>query len=294
MSIFKGSGTALITPFTATGEVDYNALGKLIDFQLANKTDALVVLGTTGEPSTMTKEEKIAVAEYALNRVNKRVPIILGSGGNNTAEVIKTAKLMESLGADGLLIVTPYYNKCTQKGLYEHYKAIADSVKAPIVTYNVPGRTGVNIQPATMAKIAEIDNIVALKEACGNMEQIAHTASLIKGKAQLLSGDDAIVVPLLSVGGEGVISVASNICPQAMHDMVEAYLSGDVAKARDIQLGLLPLIKALFSEVNPIPVKMAASLMGLCEPYMRMPLTVMEDANTAVLKEELIRQGLVR
>ncbi|NCA67072.1 MAG: 4-hydroxy-tetrahydrodipicolinate synthase [Clostridia bacterium] len=294
MSIFQGSATALITPFNSKGEIDFNSLARLLDFQLENKTDALVVLGTTGEPSTMTTEEKTAVATFAIKHVNKRIPIILGSGGNCTAEVIKSSQHMESLGADGLLIVTPYYNKCTQNGLYEHYKAVADSVKLPIVAYNVPGRTGVNILPATMGKLAGIGNIVAIKEACGNMEQIADTARLIGNNAALYSGDDAIVVPLLSVGGAGVISVASNVIPEIMHNMVEAYLSGDTKTARDIQLRLLPFIKALFSEVNPIPVKMAASLLGLCEPYMRLPLTVMEEANVEKLRHTMRELNLLR
>ncbi len=294
MTIFKGSATALITPFNSEGAVDFDSLARLLDFQLDNKTDALVVLGTTGEPSTMSKEEKIAVAEFAVKHVNGKIPVILGSGGNNTAEVIKTSRLMESIGADGLLVVTPYYNKCTQNGLIEHYKAVAASVKLPIVAYNVPGRTGVNILPATMGKLAEIENIVAVKEACGNMEQISETARLIQGKAQLFSGDDAIVVPLMSVGGDGVISVASNIVPAAMHDMAAHYLTGNTKAARDIQLELLPFIKALFSEVNPIPVKMAASLIGLCGPYMRLPLTVMEEATTAKLRDTMRAIGLLR
>lgn len=294
MSLFKGSATALITPFKINGEIDFNALSKLLDYQLENKTDALVMLGTTGEPSTMTKEEKIAVAEFTVKHVNKKIPIIFGSGGNNTAEVIETSKTMESIGADGLLIVTPYYNKCTQNGLIEHYKAICDKIKSPIVVYNVPGRTGVNILPDTMAKLAEIDNIIAIKEASGNIEQISLTAKNIEGKAQLFSGDDNIVVPILSVGGEGVISVASNVIPQAMHDMVIEYLNGNVKNARKMQLDYLPFLKALFSEVNPIPVKMAASFIGLCEPFMRLPLTVMEKANADKLYHIMRDLGILR
>lgn len=294
MTIFKGSATALITPFTQSGEIDYQALSGLLEFQIANKTDALVVLGTTGEPSTMSAAEKKAVAEFAVSQVAGRIPVILGSGGNNTAEVVKTAVLMEEIGADALLVVTPYYNKCTQNGLIEHFKAIAEKVKVPIIAYNVPGRTGVNLLPQTMAKLTAIGNVAGIKEACGNIEQISETAMLIRGKAQLFSGDDAILVPVLSVGGEGVISVASNVIPAVMHDMVVDYLDGSVAKARDAQLKYLPFIKALFSEVNPIPVKMAASFMGLCGPYMRLPLTVMEEANAAKLADIMRNLGLQR
>lgn len=294
MTIFKGSATALITPFTISGDIDFDALSRLLEFQIENKTDALVVLGTTGEPSTMSAEERKAVAEFAMNKVAGRVPVILGSGGNNTAEVVKTAVLMEAIGASALLVVTPYYNKCTQNGLVEHFKAIASSVKVPIIAYNVPGRTGVNLLPQTMARLIELGNIAGIKEACGNIEQISDTARLIKNKAQLFSGDDAIVVPVLSVGGEGVISVASNIIPSEMHGMVMDYLNGNINDARDAQLKYLPFIKALFSEVNPIPVKMAASVMGLCEPYMRLPLTVMEETNAEKLRDIMRGLGLQR
>lgn len=254
MSVFKGCATALVTPFTKDG-IDFEAYGRLIDFQIENGVDALVIVGTTGEPATMTSDERLAVIDFAVRRIAKRVPAIVGTGGNNTADVIAYSKKAEALGADALLVVTPYYNKCTQNGLIAHYNAVADSVNIPIICYNVPGRTGVNILPKTFAEIAKHKNIVGIKEACGNMEQISETALLCDGLADVISGDDGITVPIMSIGGTGVISVASNIAPKYVSEMTGKFLSGDTIAAGNMQLKLLPLVKALFSEVNPIPAK---------------------------------------
>ncbi|MEG1612818.1 MAG: 4-hydroxy-tetrahydrodipicolinate synthase [Clostridia bacterium] len=293
MSIFKGCATALVTPFTADG-VDYEAYGRLIDFQIANDIDALVVAGTTGEPSTMTKDEKLEVIRFAIKRINRRVPVIVGTGGNNTSEVILHSQAVEKLGADALLIVTPYYNKCTQRGLIAHYTAIAESVSAPIICYNVPGRTGVNILPQTFAEIAKLKNIVAIKEASGNMEQISETIRLSDGLADVISGDDGITVPIMSVGGSGVISVASNVAPKFMHDMTVAYLNGETTKAGKMQLQILPLVKALFSEVNPIPVKYGVSLLGFGSNILRLPLMPITDENAAILKRLMCELNLLK
>jgi 4-hydroxy-tetrahydrodipicolinate synthase len=285
-TLFKGCGTALITPVTADG-VDFQALETLIRFQLSENIDALIVCGTTGEPSTMSAEEKESVIKFAIKKVKKRVPVIAGVGSNSTAATVKAAADAEAWGADGVLIVTPYYNKCTQGGLISHYTAVADAVSIPIIAYNVPGRTGVNLLPATFRKLAEHKNIAAIKEASGNIEQISETARLCEGLADVYSGDDGIVVPIMSVGGQGVISVSSNVIPRYMHDLTDAWFEGDTAKARDMQLKVLPLVKALFSEVNPIPVKKASELMGLTNGILRLPLTEMTAENTAVLAELL-------
>lgn len=284
--MFKGVGTALITPFNDNG-VDFPALEKLIDHQLNGNVDALIVLGTTGEPATMSQEERNEVIKFSLKQVNGKIPVIIGTGCNNTDVAIKSSINAEKLGADGLLVVTPYYNKATQNGLVAHYNAIADSVGIPIIAYNVPSRTGVNMLPETFARIAEHKNIVAMKEASGNIGQISEVARLTKGKASLFSGDDGIVVPVLSVGGDGVISVASNVIPQFVGDMVRAYHNGDTAKAIEMQHKMSPLVKALFCEVNPIPCKMAASILGFCKPDMRLPLTTMTEENAKVLEEIL-------
>lgn len=282
MSLFKGCATALITPFTKDG-VDYEAFGRFLEFQIENGVDALVVLGTTGEAVTMSEDEKVATVDFALKKISGRVPVIVGTGGNNTADVIRYSKKIESMGVDALLIVTPFYNKCTQNGLIAHYTAIADEVHTPIICYNVPGRTGVNILPVTFAEIARHKNIIAIKEASGNMEQISETIRLSKGLADVISGDDAIVVPVMSVGGTGVISVASNVCPKFVSDMTTAALSGDYKTAGEMQLKINPLVKALFSEVNPIPAKFAASEMGFGDNIVRMPLTPMTKANSDIL-----------
>lgn len=293
MSLFEGCATALITPFTPDG-VDFSSLEKLLEFQIEGGIDGLVICGTTGEPSTMTDAEKTAVIKFAVEKIGGRVPVIAGSGGNNTAEVIAKSKAYADLGVDGLLVVTPYYNKCTQKGLVEHYTAVARSVDIPIICYNVPGRTGVNLLPATFKEIAAIDNIDGIKEASGNMDQITDCARCCQGLACVYSGDDGIAVPVMSVGGKGLISVASNIMPRYMHDMIKAYLGGDTLKAAEMQLNVYPLVKALFSEVNPIPAKKAASFMGLCSDYVRLPLTVMEEANAQKLYTQMKGLQLVK
>lgn len=287
MALFTGCATALITPFTEDG-IDYPALEKLIRFQLAEGIDGLVICGTTGEPATMTAEEREAVIKFAIHKVKKRVPVIVGAGSNCTAVAVKNAIDAEAWGADAVLIVTPYYNKCTQAGLVAHYAAVADAVKIPVICYNVPGRTGVNLLPATFAKLAaEHENIVATKEACGNIEQIAECSRLSQGNAVVYSGDDGITVPVLSVGGLGVISVVSNVLPRYMHDMVTAFTSGNTTLACEMQLKVLPLVKAMFAEVNPIPVKKAAEIMGLCNGIVRLPLTECTNENTEVLKNLL-------
>lgn len=280
--IFKGTATALITPFTESG-VDFDALDKLLDAQVAGGVSAVVVLGTTGEPATMTAAEKKAVIEFSVKKLKGVIPVIVGTGSNSTAAAIENSVQAEKLGADAILVVTPYYNKATQAGLIAHYTAIADAVNIPIICYNVPGRTGVNLLPATFAKIAEHRNIAAIKEASGNMEQIEEAIRLSEGKAVVYSGDDGITVPLMAMGGMGVISVASNVAPKFTSDMTSAMLDSDLAKAAAMQLRMLPFVRALFCEVNPIPVKKAAQLKGLCNGIVRLPLTEMTEENAAKL-----------
>ncbi len=280
--IFKGTATALITPFTESG-VDFDALDKLLDAQVAGGVSAVVVLGTTGEPATMTAAEKKAVIEFSVKKLKGVIPVIVGTGSNSTAAAIENSVQAEKLGADAILVVTPYYNKATQAGLIAHYTAIADAVNIPIICYNVPGRTGVNLLPATFAKIAEHRNIAAIKEASGNMEQIEEAIRLSEGKAVVYSGDDGITVPLMAMGGMGVISVASNVAPKFTSGMTSAMLDGDLAKAAAMQLRMLPFVRALFCEVNPIPVKKAAQLKGLCNGIVRLPLTEMTEENAAKL-----------
>lgn len=280
--IFKGTATALITPFTESG-VDFDALDKLLDAQVAGGVSAVVVLGTTGEPATMTAAEKKAVIEFSVKKLKGVIPVIVGTGSNSTAAAIENSVQAEKLGADAILVVTPYYNKATQAGLIAHYTAIANAVNIPIICYNVPGRTGVNLLPATFAKIAEHRNIAAIKEASGNMEQIEEAIRLSEGKAVVYSGDDGITVPLMAMGGMGVISVASNVAPKFTSDMTSAMLDGDLAKAAAMQLRMLPFVRALFCEVNPIPVKKAAQLKGLCNGIVRLPLTEMTEENAAKL-----------
>lgn len=290
MSIFKGTATALITPFV-DGQVDYESLGKLVDLQLSNGISALIVNGTTGEPTTMTHDERTGVSEFVISRVNKRIPVILGAGSNNTYTAVEYAVEAEKLGANAVLAVTPYYNKATQTGLIAHYQAIADNVTIPVIMYNVPGRTGVNLLPSTVAKLADYKNIAAVKEASGNILQMMEIYKLCKDKIDLYSGDDALVYPCLAVGGKGVISVASNIIPKYMSEMTDAFFAGDMTKSRDMQLDAMELIDALFCEVNPIPAKTAAFLMGLIKsPYMRLPLTQMEKVSQ--LKNAMKNFGL--
>lgn len=290
MTIFQGAATAMITPFK-DDKVDFKSLERLVKHQLDGSIDALVVNGTTGEPTTMTHDERTAVASAVIEIVAKRVPVILGAGSNNTYTAREYAEEAQDLGADGLLVVTPYYNKCTQNGIVQHYKVLADAVDLPIIMYNVPSRTGVNIAPETALKLAGYRGIVGIKEASGNVTQFTEVARLTEGKLDLYSGDDGLVLPILALGGKGVISVASNIVPQYMHDMVQTFLDGDIAKSRKMQLDICPLVKALFCEVNPIPVKCAAKLMGLCEDdYLRLPLTRMEKRD--YLRDEMRAFGL--
>ena len=284
--IFKGTATALITPFTSDG-VDFDSFDRILDDQLSGGVDAVVVLGTTGEPATMTAAEKKAVIEFAVKKLKGKLPVIVGTGANSTSAATEMSVLAESLGADALLLVTPYYNKATQQGLIAHFRTVADAVHTPIICYNVPGRTGVNMLPATFAELAEHPNIAAVKEASGNMEQIEEAIRLTEGKAVVYSGDDGITVPVMAMGGMGVISVVSNAAPRFTAEMTSAFLAGDLKKAAKMQLDMLPLVRALFSEVNPIPVKKAMQLHGLCNGTLRLPLTEMTAANAAKLAEIL-------
>lgn len=295
MAIFTGSGVAIVTPFKENKEVDFDKLGELIEFHIKNKTDAIIICGTTGEASTLTHEEHIECIRYTAKKANKRIPVVAGTGSNCTSTAIYLSKEAEKAGVDGLLVVTPYYNKSTQKGLISYYTDIAESVDLPIIMYNVPSRTGCNIQPKTVATIVkEVDNIVAIKEASGNISQVAELMHLTKGNIDLYSGNDDQVVPLLSLGGKGVISVAANIIPEQMHNLVTRYLDGDVEASRDIQLKYLSLMKALFCEVNPIPVKAAMNLMGMNVGGLRKPLTDLETDNIKLLEKELIDSELLK
>ena len=292
-TIFKGCGTAIATPFTEDG-VNFDEFGKLIEDQIANEVDAIIVCGTTGESATMSEEEKKEVIKFAIDKVNKRTKVVIGTGSNNTTSAIKMSKYAEEAGADALLVVTPYYNKTTQKGLVAHYKAIAESVSLPIIMYSVPSRTGVNITPETCLELSKIENIVAIKEASGNISQVAKIASLCKDNLDIYSGNDDQVIPLLSLGGKGVISVLSNVMPKYTHEMVHKYLDGDVKEASKMQLDVLDLIDALFCEVNPIPVKYALNLMGYNFGKPRMPLIELSDSNKEKLEEIMKKHNLIK
>ena len=290
MSVFTGSCVAMVTPFTENG-INFDSLANQIEFQIREGTDALLACGTTGEPSTMTKEERYSVIGFTVEKAAKRLPVLAGTGGNNTAAVIEDSKEAERLGADALLIVTPYYNRTTQKGLNQHYAAIADTVHIPIIIYNVPSRTNLNITPSTLKELSKIDNIAGIKEASGDIAQVVDMARLCEGVIDLYSGNDDMVVPLLSVGGKGVISVVANIAPRDTHDMVARFFDGDIEGARKLQFKLYPLVKALFMEVSPIPVKTAMNLMGMNAGKLRMPLTDMSEENLKILKQEMIEYG---
>ena len=293
MSIFTGAGVALVTPFKEDLSVDYDQLEKFIDFQIDNGTDSIVICGTSGEASTMSHDEQIEVVSACVSHVNGRVPVIAGAGANCTDEALNLAKRSEKAGADGLLVVTPYYNKATQKGLEEYYTTVGNSVDIPIIMYNVPGRTGTNIQPATAVKIAKsVDNIVAIKEASGDIGQVATLAALADGCLDIYSGNDDQVVPLLALGGKGVISVLSNVAPRETHDMVMKFLEGDVKGSLDIQLKYMDVIHNLFSEVNPIPAKRAVAEMGYCKNIVRRPLTEMEEDHAQVLIQ-LMKEAVI-
>ena len=290
--LFKGSAVALVTPFTKDNKVNFDKLAELIEYHIENKTDAIVSCGTTGEATTMSDEEILSVLEFTVKKVNGRIPVIAGTGSNNTMHSVELSQKAEALGVDGLLIITPYYNKANKSGLKKHFITIAESVNIPIILYNVPGRTCMNISPALIAELAQVPNIVAVKEASGDLGQVAEIASLVPEDFAIYSGNDDSIVPLLSLGGHGVISVLANVCPRETHDLVEKYLEGDVEGSRKIQLDLDALIAALFIEVNPIPVKTAMNLLGFEVGDLRLPLDNMDPANLEVLKKELINAGL--
>lgn len=291
-TVFTGAATAIVTPFRE-GQVDYEAFGRLIEWQISEGIDAIVACGTTGEGSTLTDEEHRDVIKYAVEKVNGRVPVIAGTGSNDTAYAIDLTKFACEVGADAMLLVTPYYNKATQKGLIRSFEAVADVSTKPIILYNVPSRTGCNLLPASALELAKHPNIVAIKEACGNISQIAELASLTRGELDIYSGNDDQIVPVLSLGGKGVISVLSNIMPKATSEMCRKFFAGDVAGSAKMQLDLLPLINALFCEVNPIPAKAAVAAMGFGENSLRLPLTVMEPQNEAKLMALMREQGLI-
>ena len=284
--LFKGVGSAVPTPFDENG-VDISEFRKFLQFQIDNNVDALIVCGTTGESSTMTRDEKIIAINCALEVANEKIPVIVGTGSNNTREAIEMSKIAERLGVDGILVVTPYYNKTTQRGLIAHYKAIAESVSIPIILYNVPSRTGVNIEPQTCLELSKIDNIVAIKEASGNISQVAQISNLCGDNLYIYSGNDDQIVPICSLGGIGVISVLSNIKPKFVHDMVYDFFDGNIDKARKMQLNVLSLINSLFSEVNPIPVKYALNELGFNFRVPRLPLVEFSDTNKKVLRQYL-------
>lgn len=295
MAIFTGAGVALITPMNEDGSVNYEKLRELLEFHVANKTDASIICGTTGEASTLSDEEHLECIRFACEVINKRIPVIAGTGSNCTQSAIELSKEAEKSGVDGLLLVTPYYNKATQNGLKAHYKAIAKEVNVPIILYNVPSRTGTRLAPQTVVDLChEVPNIVGVKDATGDISEVAELMSLAKGTVDVYSGNDDQIVPVLSLGGKGVISVLSNILPKETHDMVASYLEGDVAKSCEMQLKYFDLVKALFCEVNPIPVKKALNLMGMEVGSLRLPLTEMEDANAKRLEEEMRKAGVIK
>lgn len=285
----------MITPMNEDGSVNYEKLRELLEFHVANKTDAIIICGTTGEASTLSDEEHLECIRFACEVINKRIPVIAGTGSNCTQSAIELSKEAEKSGVDGLLLVTPYYNKATQNGLKAHYKAIAKEVNVPIILYNVPSRTGTRLAPQTVVDLChEVPNIVGVKDATGDISEVAELMSLAKGTVDVYSGNDDQIVPVLSLGGKGVISVLSNILPKETHDMVASYLEGDVAKSCEMQLKYFDLVKALFCEVNPIPVKKALNLMGMEVGSLRLPLTEMEDANAKRLEEEMRKAGVIK
>lgn len=295
MSIFKGAGVAIVTPFHEDGSVNYEAFGRQIERQIAGGTDAIIVCGTTGEASTLSHEEHLDVIRYCIKQVDKRIPVIAGTGSNCTETAVFLSQEAEKAGADGLLLVTPYYNKCTQKGLLEHFRIIAESVSIPIILYNIPGRTGgVLIAPETICTLCrEVKNIVGVKDATGNISGVAKLLHMAAGDVDVYSGNDDQIVPILSLGGKGVISVLSNVAPKETHDICQMYFDGNVEGSRDLQLKAIPLIDGLFSEVNPIPVKKAMNLMGLEAGTLRRPLTEMEDAHAAVMEKAMKEFGIL-
>lgn len=293
MSVFTGAGVAIVTPFHEDYSINYEAFAELIEYQIANSTDAIIVMGTTGESATTSIEEHIEAIRFCVKTVNGRVPVVAGTGSNATDTAIHLSKEAEKCGADGLLTVSPYYNKATQNGLYKHFKAIADSVKLPIILYNVPGRTGCNILPETVVRLCrDVENIVGVKEASGSISQIAKLFALADGAVDVYSGNDDQIVPILALGGKGVISVLSNVAPQQTHDICAKYFDGDVKGSAKMQLEALPLIEQLFSEVNPIPVKKAMQLMGMDCGGVRMPLTELTKEHTESLAKAMQDYGI--
>ena len=291
MSIFKGSGVAIVTPFNESG-VDFQKLRELLEWHISNSTDAMVVCGTTGEASTMSEAEKKETIKFTVEVVNKRIPVIAGTGSNNTSASINMSKWAESIGVDGILVITPYYNKTTQKGLIEHFKAIAESVKVPMILYNVPSRTGMNLEPTTLLALTKFENIVAVKEASGNISQIAKIKALCGDRIDVYSGNDDQIIPIMALGGLGVISVIANIIPKDVHDLCQLFLEGKTLEALKLQLDFLALNDAVFIETNPIPVKTAMNLLGMKAGNLRLPLCDMSEGNLEVLKQELVNYGL--
>lgn len=294
MALFQGAGVAIVTPFTEQNTIDYKAFEELIEFQIQEHTDSIIVCGTTGEASTLKHEEQIECIRFTVDKVRKRIPVIAGTGSNSTETAIRLSKEAQKVGADGLLIVSPYYNKATQNGLIKHFTAIAGAVDLPIIMYNHEGRTGVNLFPKTVATIVkEVDNIIGIKEASGDISQVASIMELTEGNIDLYSGNDDQIVPILSLGGKGVISVLSNIAPRDTHEMVMKYLNKDVEGSRELQLRYLPLIKALLTEVNPIGVKLALKYMGKCNGRLRSPLTEMEQDHGDTLITAMKKCGII-
>ncbi|MBQ8300993.1 MAG: 4-hydroxy-tetrahydrodipicolinate synthase [Clostridia bacterium] len=287
---FTGSGVAIVTPFDGM-KTNYDELGKMIEFHIENKTDAIIICGTTGEASTMPDEEHLAAIKYTVEKVNGRIPVIAGTGSNDTAHAIELTKKAEEYGVDGVLSVTPYYNKTTQKGLVAHFTAIANAVKVPVILYNVPSRTGMSFSIDTLKALAKVENIVAIKEASGNISYMTQVAAEVP-EMYIYSGNDDMIVPCLSIGGKGVISVVANVLPEETHNICEYYFNGEVEKSRDLQLKMLELINNLFIEVNPVPVKTAMNLMGFNAGNLRMPLVEMEEGNLAKLKKSMVDFGI--
>ena len=292
-TIFRGAGVAIITPFTEDG-INFDELGRIIEDQIAGGTDAIIITGTTGESATMTDDEHKAAIKYAVEKVAGRIPVIAGTGSNETAYAVQLSRYAEEVGADALLVVTPYYNKCTQKGLVKHFTAIADAVNIPLILYNVPSRTGVNIQVYTFAELAKHPRIVAVKEASGDLSAVAKIRHACGDALAVYSGNDDQIVPILSLGGSGVISVLSNVAPQMTHDICQLYFDGKVKEAADLQVGAIDLISALFCEVNPIPVKVAMRMLGYAAGPLRLPLTEMEPEHEAQLRAALANHGLIK
>lgn len=289
--IFTGSGVAIITPFTKDGAIDFEELGRLLDFHLENETDAIIICGTTGESAAMPDKEHLSVIDYTVKRINGKIPVIAGTGSNDTAHGVNLCKAAESLGVDGLLTVTPYYNKTTQRGLVKHFTALANSVKIPIILYNVPSRTGLNIKPDTLFELSKVENIIGIKEASGNITQVAQMAAKCPDMV-IYSGNDDQIIPIMSVGGLGVISVLANIAPKNVHDMCQKFLDKDTEGAMKLQLDAMEIIDALFCEVNPIPVKKAMSLMGYNTDTLRLPLCEISPENEKYLRSALINYGI--